>query len=36
VPWLSVPFAGIYAGASLAEFREFIQRAGGTVKPLQG
>lgn len=36
VPWLSVPFAGLYAGASLAEFREFIRRAGGTVKTIWG
>ena len=36
VPWLSMPFACIYAGASLAEFREFIQRAGGIVKVTRG
>ena len=35
VPWLSVPFDCIYAGTSLAEFREFIQRAGGIVEPKQ-
>lgn len=36
VPWLSMPFAGLYAGASLNEFSDFIARAGGIVKAIQG
>ena len=36
VPWLCMPFAGLYAGASFAEFREFIRLAGGIVEAAWG